>query len=405
MISVRSYIVVTSWAMNERDFERFGCEFFESKGYNVQVFDAMDICFPGLRGRVFGENSVLFEKAKVIANWLPLKALCLTLNSDDIFILIAPLDKKSLELLRFLSLSKAKFGTLAIGAVPQSSFLFPSDFSLNSIQTSVSILFKRIFKKLSSFVSKLKNTIWFLCKGLRFPNFFVSGSRANQSHSGYFHQFVSKTIKVHSTDFDTFLSIKAAFLPRVVEEKYAVFLDEFYPYHPDNLAMGIDLKIDADEYYRTLDCFFRHLETIHSVQIVVAAHPRSDYELRGDNFYGRKVIKGQTGLLVRDSEFVIAHQSTSTSFAACFQKRVFFVVSNQIDKTRDFLTIRLTAAWFGESVINVDKPFENSMTLRNVKPKLPELKRYIDTFLTYDSSETRRTWELFEQQIVDLEKT
>ena len=61
--------------------------------------------------------------------------------------------------------------------------------------------------------------------------------------------------------------------------------------------------------------------------MIIAAHPRSEYEKIGNMFNDRIFIRDKTVNLVKFSNFVIAHSSTSISYAILYEKYVNIIFS------------------------------------------------------------------------------
>ena len=116
--------------------------------------------------------------------------------------------------------------------------------------------------------------------------------------------------------------------PNRFNYKYAVFVDQFLPFHTDNLDAGI--KIEPSIYYERLNAFFDYVEDRYNLKIVVAAHPRSNYEDYDDCFKGRAVIKNDTCTLIKYSEFVIYHFSNSLGYLAIYKKPVIVISTEEV---------------------------------------------------------------------------
>jgi hypothetical protein len=96
-----------------------------------------------------------------------------------------------------------------------------------------------------------------------------------------------------------------------------------------------------------------------NTEIVIAVHPRSNYNNLPDYFGGRSCIKGKTGQLIKDSSFVIAHMSTSIGFAVLYHKPIVFITTDKLYKMNSGknLTgsyIQAIAAELGKNPINID---------------------------------------------------
>ena len=78
---------------------------------------------------------------------------------------------------------------------------------------------------------------------------------------------------------------------------------------------------------------FRLIEKRFGYSVVVAGHPRVDYEKIGNPFEGRRVVEGATQKLVKHSKFVISTASTSVNFPVIYKKPIVFLSINPAKST------------------------------------------------------------------------
>lgn len=106
---------------------------------------------------------------------------------------------------------------------------------------------------------------------------------------------------------------------------YAVYLDTAMGVHPDVLQFDIS-DLSGPEYRASLLRFFDKLERDLGLKVVIAVHPRAQYQ--GDEFAGRPVFRQQTCALVRDAQLVLSDGSTSTLYAVPLHKPVIFILND-----------------------------------------------------------------------------
>ena len=131
-------------------------------------------------------------------------------------------------------------------------------------------------------------------------------------------------IPINSFDFEDYkrlLNIES--IPIDLKgRKYAVFLDEYLPFHPDINIWGKQ-SLNPEKYYSALNRFFSFLEHNYFLEVIIAAHPKSNYN---DTFFqGRKLFKYRTAELVKHSCLVLAHDSLSISFPVLNYKTILFI--------------------------------------------------------------------------------
>ncbi|CAB5114068.1 hypothetical protein D3OALGB2SA_2568 [Olavius algarvensis associated proteobacterium Delta 3] len=162
----------------------------------------------------------------------------------------------------------------------------------------------------------------------------------------------SEVLWVHSFDYDEYL--RERIKPDKIDSGTCVFLDEYVPLHPDNTAANLS-RVPMQRYYDQMRSFFDHIENKLAVNVVIAAHPRSHYEDLPGLFGKRPVIRGKTAELVKNSGFVILHQSMSMNFAVLFEKPMIFVVTDDyLQHLAEDPHPQWLAGYFGKKLHNLD---------------------------------------------------
>ncbi len=143
----------------------------------------------------------------------------------------------------------------------------------------------------------------------------------------YGHIFGVSTPKTHSInrpDYEVFRKVKE-FSERMIEGQYMVLLDIYFAQHAEARHRSTKSEELAAQYQKSMNRYFDWLEKEYKCEVIIAAHPSSDYT---SEWQGRKVIKNKTAELVKDADAVIAHVSTSNVLAVLFDKPVVFIVNN-----------------------------------------------------------------------------
>jgi len=163
-----------------------------------------------------------------------------------------------------------------------------------------------------------------------------------------------KVIWAHALDYDLFLKHKSGDHEPPIKGDYIVFLDEYFPLHPDFLIKGAvpNPYKDPAEYFSELNSMLSAVEQKLGMKAAIAAHPRSQYEKMSDPFLGREVVKGRTMDLVAFSKAVVAHGSTSINQAVLFKKPVIFFMPEKAKGTYYDGFIRAFAAELGKRIFD-----------------------------------------------------
>jgi hypothetical protein len=210
--------------------------------------------------------------------------------------------------------------------------------------------------------------------------------------------YTAKVVPINFFDYDRYMEARADCGRKLVNGRFAVFLDSNLPYHSDLAFCGFQ-RIDPVGYYRSLNRFFGLLEREHGVKVVIAAHPRSDYD--GTTFEGRQTHRLATAELVRDAEFVLSHTSTAMSYAVLNGKPLIFIYTAGMAAAYERWFIRemhCFADYLDASLCNVDEIGDaRRVVVRQVNPACYE--RYKYNFLTSRQSESTPTQEIFWREI------
>ena len=191
---------------------------------------------------------------------------------------------------------------------------------------------------------------------INFPGFIFAGGA--QTIINYNPPIGEKTKIVwgHTLDYDLYLKdLSKTSKNELKGKKYAVFIDGYVPFAQYYVYAGIKPPATPERYYPALCDFFKKIEKEAGTSVVIAANPSSKYEEHPDYFGRRKVIRGKTMELIRDSEFVLMHYSTSLNFAILFNKPVVFFTTDELEKSIiDAKYIRAYSSALDKRFINID---------------------------------------------------
>lgn len=235
---------------------------------------------------------------------------------------------------------------------------------------------------------------------IKAADFFVLGGLANQEEYLKLGYIDDHTVirHIHSLDYEKYLEIRDE-KSKNINEPYCVFLDQYLPYHPDNLSGGY--IIDGDEYYDQLEKFFDKIEQKYNLKVIIAEHPRSSYENKNDILKKFKRIKFKTAELVKDAEFVMGHFSTSISYAVLFKKPLFLLTTDSINKISLFCNVMNKYSQLLEAkIINISKINQALLTIEKREISVNRYKEFIHLYLKEKKGEDK--W--FKEQFFELIK-
>ena len=104
---------------------------------------------------------------------------------------------------------------------------------------------------------------------------------------------------------------------------------KMFAFIPTILYLTLNLIVLLDKYYNEINEFFQKFEKNTGHEIVIAKHPRNNSN--ENKFNRRKIISGKTIELVKYSNIVLLHSSTSVNYAILYKKPALLLDSINYD--------------------------------------------------------------------------
>ncbi|MBT6007804.1 MAG: hypothetical protein HOG78_00905 [Rhodobacterales bacterium] len=407
MKSIRIAILLGA-PLTEQNFERIGIPYL-SPYFEVMVFDCM-----GWLGRSSEEiacKEAHLKHRATIKTEIDLEIATKKYQPDYAIDAIG-LSIHSARAKNILTKLNVKFVVPKMGCVPAASFIMKlkkflskrSSISSGSTENSTSIpndinkkkpyhitagiFIKKIIDKLNqrrairrvSFSSDIA-----LLAGNKSLDFFTNkASQIIWSGSQDFHQFnkVKQDLKASNK-----LNMK---------EPFILFIDDCLATANDWKLLNLKAPVTATEYFPVLRSFFEKIEILYGMPVVISGHPNSKSDdSYSANMGGRTVIFGSTASLALQSNLVLIHGSTATSFAVLARKPTLFLTTRELDESEYGLQVRTMAKILGSSLIFIDEPdkevISSSLPMVNVK----KYKRYEVNYLRSERSSESAPWQAF----------
>jgi hypothetical protein len=388
---IHKVIYIGYQPLTEKVIEDFYFQQLLDKCILVEYWDLSAIYFPNiLKNSFFYEFNISIKSLNELENIIKHQNIETTL-----FITNISYEYRVLTLYRILSKNKCKTSFFARGALPN----FSNDHNLNNWIIKLRKLFN--YKLLLKFI-KNKFAYWLKIFRLISPHLIVfrAGNAGLQTIGLGFEieKKKSNIININYFDFDRFIKNKDE---NIFDKKYCVYLDEYLPFHPDFLIFGIR-TIEPNDFYFNLNKFFDLIEEKYSVKVIIASHPKAENYKEINYFNGREIYFNKTDILVKYSEFTIAHCSTSLSYAILNYKPIISLVSKNIKEVMPnyYNYIKGLSIKLGSSFIDIDEIIVDNFILN-----YPSIATYCDykyDFLTSKESETKYTSEIFLETILNL---
>jgi hypothetical protein len=345
----KKIIFFFSEQFTETYFNRFGIDLLQKNGFVVEIWDLSTAMHPGVQKRYVAPdlmnipNCIRFTDAKEALERIR------GLPEGTFVFFISGYTYYSYRFYKSLSDSKAAYGVFSADAIApllngKKDLIF---YYLRKIPT---ITLEKLFNPdlVPAFFFNKFPGLWPKVKPARLH--IAGGERSIYSYS-YPLGETTEILWTHNCDYDTYLREKEVKIP---EKNTAVFIDEYYPFHPDFLYWGVKPPMTAEQYYPKLNKLFDKVEKDLGLEVVIAAHPRSNYEKHPDFFEGRSCVRGRSATLIQESKLVLAHSSTALSYANFYYKPVIFLTSKELDKSWVRTWIWNMADWFGKKPVFIE---------------------------------------------------
>ncbi|TGK78456.1 hypothetical protein EHQ24_18070 [Leptospira noumeaensis] len=397
MPKYESIIFFVETPFTERDEKRFGIRELSQQGFIVEVFQLEDI-FHKQKYSATKESN----KKEYITYFSTIKELENELQKRSKRFLVILLTGYYLELLKLFNKQCIDYALYCTNRIPT---------PLEVVNDSKYI---RIKQKLveEGLLSVLKSIGRTLKKSLEVvngktplaPTYVIAGGSRSIEHLTKKTLDSARVIWTHGLDFDLFLQSKQtnrishSFLDiygNLVEQSkfnnYIVFLDEYTPYHPDNDFFKIPHADKKETYYPRLESFFQYLEKKYNAKVIIAAHPRSEYETK-THFKSFTIIKDRTLDLIENCQFALIHSSTSINFINLFEKEaVFFYTSTMRNFYKNM--VATFANLHGKNPTEIDFNTDyDSLNLLDEKIDRSKYLEYRNAFIKRNDSRMEYSW-------------
>jgi len=386
---IKRVIIIAPNYFCSRDYHRFGVETLEKNGFVVEVWDPSHVLYGNRGSATIPSDAADCKSLTLFQAKSDLYRQLKQLGPEDFVFNTQPFAVRTLGIYRALSLSRAQYGVNYFKSIPTTHI---ENSLLPKMHEKLKKLKKYGFEGLMNWVVR------------KFPQrlFQIRPARLllDAAGSTYMHykgtvDNNTEVVKVHSFDYDLYLQHKSE---RCSDKPRIVFLDEFFPLHPEFAMFRKKVPIEIERYYDLLCQFFSYLEQKTGFEVIIAAHPKSNYETRMDYFKGRTCVKGQTVQLVKESKLVMCHASTAINFAVLFHKPLLFVTFHDFDGTIWGERIEAMAQFFSKKPVHIDREVTLDMTACMHVEK-SDYERYKELYIKTSDSEDLPYWEIVSKRL------
>jgi hypothetical protein len=367
------YFFISS-PLDKRDTDRFGLEVLQRNGFDVEVWDYTEILNPERFKSYTPPDKSNFNKYRFFSKKKKALFEIKKLPRSRFVLCIINYDFRSNFIFRALSKYRIPYGLYSYN---YPVFNIKKKNIVNRIlNVTPTRLVTYLFNATPSKYLVIRPASIVLALGGEFtvPKFAISKE--------------TKILWSHIFDYEIYLRVVKQSIKQ--DNKMGVFLDQYFPFHPDAITRPL---FAAEEYYPRLCSFFDHLEKNHGVHIIIAAHPRSQYETKKSLYGNRPIIRGKTAELIKESEFVILHDSASINYPVLFRKPMIFITTNMLQQSRMGL-IDFMASMFDKKPLNIDKSYEIDMNRELIVNEVL-YEEYKNKYIKKSGTDDTPAWQVF----------
>ena len=302
-------------AFTKRDYDRYGVELLLNEGFNYEVWDFTKLLYPNI---YFPYDYIKFDCLIEIESKAIALKLLNSLNEYDIVLNNLRVNRHTLYVFKHITKNKILYGKSFIGGIPSCI----EEKKRNKIKNKLRLISNPdnlkdyVFNKIIKKFHYIKPYDFIIVGGEKTKKTKVNNLFANNT----------EVINAGAFDYNFFLKEREK-KNNNNKYQYIAYIDTYFPYHPDFKRSGKDYSFYANEWRAKLLYFFNWIEDISKLKIIIAAHPKSHYEKYKGYFESRKIIKGDTLEIIKNSEFCITTNSTATNFTIFFNKPVLFITT------------------------------------------------------------------------------
>jgi hypothetical protein len=391
-MSLSKIVCIVDKPINWRDYDRFGLSVFQANGIDVILFELGDLSSPAIK-----HNRDHYNEFKDIVFVTPnthraLKQEMEKLRDVNLIIFRAGtngVSRSNLSMARLIGQSNIPYLVINPPVVPgwEYNHFFKREGG------KIGNLIKLFFAKdlLNSLIARTPPS-WFNIPHAHYLLDCCPGVQRKNSLVG--HQ--TQSIIGHAHDYDIYVQEKQK---NVASKEQAVFIDQYFPYHPDQHETKLVYRLDPESYYQKLEKFFDRIEHEFNLPVVIAAHPRADYSKHKNAFSNREVHYNSTPKLILESKLVLAQTSTAISFAILAKKPLMLLNFSDFEELGiERYIFKALSELLGLNITYIDEP----LTLdRDIIFKYNDqlYDNYLDTYVKKQGSPLKSLWQIVIDQL------
>lgn len=405
---INTIVFLTLRPVSAFEKEKWGFDYLRSQGFTVEVLDLTELLREGQKLCNSVERPRQDNFIHSVSSYQEFEYFLKKFSGNSFFLdyVMGNIDVtlKEERVFRLLKKHNVQYAFLSTGALPLPAPIAENmDVKANKFKVKAMKAFANPQLLLNYLASKV---ILFLTRHrIAYPLpevIFGGNSEILQNYVKARDIDKRKIIPINSFDYDTSMLFLRGLGNKLPEsENICVFLDEAATHHSDFAILGIEPAV-AEAYFAGMNRFFDFIEKNIGLTVVIAAHPRSNYESMPDVFGGRAVIKGKTVELVARSKLVVMHMSTSLSFAVLFEKPVVPVkIPGMRSNSQLNSWVEIMGAAIGSKPVDLDRD-ELTYSLLQRTCNLEKYFEYKQRYVQAIGADELPVWEIVAKTVKNM---
>ncbi len=395
----KNILFIFNRILSENDFTKFGFDIFLKHGWNIDIVvlkrdnaENKNLIYNKLK-KIDGINISLIDSSftfikKIIS------------YKKEFYYFLAYSHSYKLLLQIPLYLFKGRKIEIDAGKTPSHLLSNVNRFDLLIDHDSILYSFLNINNFLISLIrDKISITFFNLFKVKEYISITAISKKNNNTTA-------NNNVVIHMLEYDNYIRVKNRNVSNkiFVKKEPIVFIDQALDHHPDFVEHKKKFPVTDEKYWNSLKLFFNKLMEVYDRKVLVCPHPKNEKRYSSINY-----TEVETALSIKNSYFVIGHDSTALIHAVLFNKPIMFLTTDEFSDRKNlqnnahFRVINFAKS-LSKKVINIDnysiKDFENQLEISS-----NHYKQFIRNYIKDEDSGDKLFWEVFMQKLDIIEKS
>ncbi len=382
---------ITNISFTDRDYDRFGVNFFIDNKVNVEILNLSKFDYKQASLKSYNTTKIKIKFFDTQEEFLSFSDNFI----DSLIIDLRPEYLNSLFPLEWFQNLQNKGAKL----VKLETNLLPTRL-ISTTERIYDLLFKFNFKKIQRWYTSLQifNNRLIKKNKIIYDILIKTGEYQSKIKAKFI-------INSHCFDYDIYLSdLKSKEKKDIFLNEKIIFIDKMVSNHPDFILYGVKPYTNPESYYPIMNDFFNQIELFFNNKITICLHPKEKNDaVVSKNFINRKVLKNLTYQAIRNCNLVISHDSAALNFAILWNKPLLLVTTNDLEKNNSLAMSALTKSLNIKS-FNVNKLDKNINWDYESKKIRKNYQTYKNTYIKTINSQNENSWKIFLDSIKDIYK-